>query len=115
MNDDQEKAQKKITDIDALKDNTELAVAAFVNRWAPAPKFHLGVEVMDARQLRDAMGLRASVDWGDPWPQAEKLLLEHGFRWTLLGTSRVMLLQECDDFIQTGGDNGWEEAEELND
>lgn len=115
MNGEQEKAPKKVTDIDAVQDNTEQAVAAFTERWLPAPKFDVGTEVMDVRQLRDAMGLRASVDWGDPWPQAEQLLLERGFRWHWISTGRVMFLRERDDFIQGGGDTGWEDAEELGD
>ena len=65
---------------------------------------------MDARQLRDALGLRATIDAGDPWPTAEQLLLEHGFRWHWLGTSRVMYLKERDDFVP---DTGWVDAEEV--
>lgn len=113
MSDEKEKASRKVTDIDAVWQNTEEAVAAFAERWVSVPKFSVGVEVMDVSQLRNAMGLRASVDWGDPWPQAEELLLRSGFRWHWLGTSRVMFLQERDDFIQSSGDTGWEEAEEL--
>ena len=112
--DEQEQAQKKVTDLDAVKDNTGAAVEAFAERWAPMPRFAVGVEVMDARQLRDAMGLRASIDWGDPWPEAEKKLLEMGFRWHWLGANRVMFLQERDEFIQSGGDTGWQDAVEWN-
>ena len=113
MKEEQEQLPKKVTDIDAVRDNTDMAVEAFAERWAPMPKFSIGVEVMDARQLRDAMGLRSSMDWGDPWPQAEQRLLQMGFRWHWLGQSRVMFLQERDEFIRSGGNTGWEEAVEL--
>ena len=110
---EQEQAPRKVTDIDAVRENTEAAVKAFAERWESMPAFAVGVEAMDARQLRDAMGLRASIDWGDPWPHAEQLLLALGFRWHWLGASRVMYLKERDEFIQSGGDTGWEEAEEV--
>lgn len=110
----EEKAPKKVTDIDAVKENTEAAVYAFNERWMPMPEFGLGVEVMDARQLRDAMGLRATIDAGDPWPTAERLLIELGFRWHWLGAQRVMYLKEKDDFIRCG-DDGWEDGEEVED
>lgn len=112
MKEEQEQLPKKVTDIDAVHDNTKAAVDAFAYRWAPMPRFAVGVEAMDARQLRDAMGLRASMDWGDPWPQAERLLLQMGFEWHWLGASRVMFLQERDEFIQCGGGTGWQEAVE---
>ena len=104
-----EDGPKKVTDIDALKSNVEMTVEEFAKRWLPWPRFDLDVEVMDARQLRDAMGLRSSIDWGDPWPTAEKMLLERGFRWHVLGTSRVMFLREKDDYKP---DDGWEEVNE---
>ena len=63
-------------------------------------------------QLRDAMGLRASFDIGDPWPAAEKQLLDLGFRWQMMGGQRVMYLKEKDGFEP---DTGWQEAEEYND
>ena len=36
---DEEKAPKKVTDIDAVEDNVKTAVMAFNERWMPAPKF----------------------------------------------------------------------------
>lgn len=110
MDEQEEKGPRKVTDIDAVKGNAEAAVMDFVERWIPMPGFDIGVEVMDARQLRDAMGLRATVDWGDPWPMAEQLLLGLGFRWHWLGASRVMYLQEKDGWVP---DTGWTEAEEM--
>lgn len=108
---DEEKAPKKVTDIDAVKENIEAAVTAFAEQWLPWPRFDLGVEVMDVGRLRDAMGLRASIDIGDPWPAAEKQLLDLGFRWQMLGGQRVMYLKEKDGFEP---DTGWQEAEEYN-
>lgn len=110
---EQDPTPKKVTDIDAVESNTVMAVAAFAERWTPMPEFTLGVEVMDIRQLRDAMGLRATIDWGDPWPTAEQLLLQQGFRWHWLGSQRVMFLKERDEFIEVGGDTGWVDAEEV--
>lgn len=107
-NGESEDGAKKVTDIDALKGNVEMAVVEFIERWMPMPKFDIGVEVMDVWQLRDALGLRATIDWGDPWPTAEQLLLAHGFRWHSLGGSRVMFLREKDDYKP---DDGWEEVE----
>lgn len=107
---DEEKAPLKVTDIDALKMNVRMAVEEFAGRWIPMPGFGLDVEVMSVSQLRDAMGLRASIDWGDPWPAAEKELIEHGFRWHWLGGQRVMYLKERDDFVP---DTGWEVPEEV--
>ena len=106
----EEKAPRKVTDIDAATDNIEAAVTTFVQQWMPAPQFAIGVEVMSVAQLRDAMGLRASIDIGDPWPTAEKLLLGMGFRWQSLSGQRVMYLREKDGFVP---DTGWEEAEEY--
>lgn len=110
--DNEEQVAKKVTDIEAAKDNVNAAVLAFSGRWAPMPGFAMGVDVMDQRQLRDAMGLRATIDTGDPWPAAEKLLLEMGFRWHWLGSTRVMYVQERDSFVQAG-DVDWSEAEEM--
>ncbi len=107
---DEEKAPRKVTDIDAACYNIRNAVDDFAERWLSMPRFDIGVEVMDQRQLRDAMGLRATIDVGDPWPKAEQLLYEHGFRWHWLGSQRVMYLKERDGFVP---DTGWEEAEEL--
>lgn len=107
---DEEKAPLKVTDIDALKDNVRMAVEEFAERWISMPGFGLDVEVMSVSQLRDAMGLRASIDWGDPWPAAEQELLGHGFRWHWLGGQRVMYLRERDDWEP---DTGWSDAEEV--
>ena len=99
-----------VTDIAALKENTEVAVEAFAERWLSMPRFTMECEVMDQRQLRDAMGLRATIEAGDPWPAAESLLLQMGFRWHWLGGSRVMFLKERDGYEDDGG---WKEAEEA--
>ena len=113
-----QEAIKKVTDIDAATVNVKTAVDAFVERFAAMPAFAIGVDAMDQRQLRDAMGLRATVDIGDPWPKAEQLLLQSGFKWHWLGGTRVMYVQERDSFILAGlpdGDGEWAEAEEIND
>ena len=107
---DEEKVPMKVTDIDALKNNVKMAVEGFADRWISMPGFGMDVEVMTLPQLRDAMGLRASIDWGDPWPAAEQELLTMGFRWHWLGGQRVMFLKERDDFVP---DTGWEDAEEA--
>lgn len=109
---DEQDIPKKVTDIDALSENTTAAVIAFSERWIPMPGFGENVEVMDLGQLRDAMGLRVTFEAGDPWPTAEKLLLGMGFRWHWLGSQRVMYLKEKEDYQP---DTGWEEAEEQND
>lgn len=110
MAESEEKTPLKVTDIDALKENVRMAVEEFAERWISMPGFGLDVEVMSVSQLRDAMGLRASIDWGDPWPAAEQELIEHGFRWHWLGGKRVMYLRERDDFVP---DTGWEIPEEV--
>ena len=110
--DNEEKTPLKVTDIDALKENVRMAVEEFAKRWISMPGFGLDVEVMSVGQLRDAMGLRATIDVGDPWPEAEKMLHEFGFRWHWLGGQRVMYLREREDFVP---DTGWEQAEELED
>ena len=107
---EEEPTPTKVTDIDAVADNATAAVMAFTERWMPMPHFAIGVEVMDTRQLRDAMGLRATIDYGDPWPAAERLLLDNGFRWHCLGSQRVMYLREKDNYQP---DTGWQEAEEI--
>lgn len=107
---EEEKESKKVTDIDALVYNATSAVYAFTKRWMPMPHFDIDTEIMDQGQLRDAMGLRATQDAGDPWPAAEKTLLDLGFRWHWLGTQRVMFLRERDDYKP---DTGWEDAEEA--
>lgn len=114
---DDEKGLSRVTDIDALKGNAEAAVLGFTERWMSMPTFTERCEVMDIRQLRDAMGLRATQEAGDPWPMAEQLLLELGFRWHWLGTARVMFLQEKDSYVgsSAGGGDGWEDAEEEED
>jgi len=106
----EEKTPRKVTDIDAAGENIRTMVMAFNERWVPMPGFALGVEVMSVGQLRDAMGLRATIDVGDPWPEAEKMLHEFGFRWHWLGGQRVMYLKERDDFVP---DTGWEVPEEV--
>lgn len=106
-----ENLPKKATDIDDVLAVADSAVTAFADRWIPAPGFDVGVEVMDVGQLRDAMGLRATIDWGDAWPSVEKKLLESGFRWHWLGGMRVMFLREKDGWVI---DTGWQEVEEVN-
>ena len=100
---------QNVTDVEALKANAEAAVFDFNERWMPAPAYRIGVEVMDERQLRNAMGLRATLA-GDPWHAAEKLLLGLGFRWHWLGTSRVMYVREKDGFVE---DTAWKYADEV--
>lgn len=109
---EEEKTPTKVTDISSAQANIEDAVAAFVQRWMPAPKFDIGVEVMDQGQLRDAMGLRATIDLGDPWPAAERQLLDCGFRWQWLNGLRVMYLKEKTDYTP---DTGWQDAKEYED
>ena len=98
------------TDIEALKENTATAVDAFARRYISMPRLTTDCQVMDVRQLRDAMGIRATIEAGDPWPKAEKLLMDHGFRWHWLGGTRVMLLKEREDLVQ---DDGWDDGEEI--
>ncbi len=107
--DDEEKLPQKVTDISAARDNIQAAVNAFCEQWAAAPEFRVGVELMDQCQLRNAMGLRATMDIGDPWPKAEMLLLNLGYKWHMLGGNRVMYVIERDGFI----DADWSEAEEV--
>lgn len=109
---DEEKTPRKVTDIDAVSGNALAAAQAFSERWLSMPQFTTQCEVMDQRQLRDAMGLRATIDYGDPWPAAEQFLLSAGFRWHWLGNQRVMFLQERDGYQP---DTGWSEAEEVED
>lgn len=107
---DEEKTPRKVTDIDAANSNIKSAVGAFTDRWMPWPKFDIGVEIMDVGQLRDAMGLRATFDIGDPWPAAERLLMDNGFRFQWLSGHRVMYLKEIDGYKP---DTGWQDAEEC--
>ena len=109
-NQEQEQDAWKVTDIEALKENTVKAVEDFAERWFCLPKFTPDCEIMDQGQLRDAMGLRATFDGGDPWPTAEKELLARGFRWSFLGTQRVMFLRERSD---AAVDDGWQDGEEI--
>ncbi len=99
-----------VTDIQALKDNVEEAVGEFALRYLSMPKFTMDCEVMDQCQLRDAMGLRSTIEAGDPWPKAEQLLLHAGFRWHWLGNMRVMFLKEREDYEP---DDVWQRAEEV--
>lgn len=102
--------QLSVTDLDAIKKNTEEAVNAFAERYISMPRFTMDCEVMDQSQLRDAMGLRATFESGDPWPKAEQLLMERGFRWHNLGGMRVMYVLEREGYEP---DTGWENAEEV--
>lgn len=98
------------TDIEALKFTTEQAVEAFAGQYLSMPRLTMDCEVMDQRQLRDAMGLRATIEAGDPWPKAERMLLEMGFRWQMLGGTRVMFLKQRDGYQP---DDGWNDGEEI--
>lgn len=108
--DDKEKAPFNATDIEAAKDNVNQAVEAFNRQWMSMPRFRQDCVVMDQGQLRDAMGLRATWDVGDPWPSAEQQLLRLGFRWHNLGGMRVMYLRERDNYEP---DDGWNDGEEV--
>jgi len=99
-----------VTDLDAIKENAQAAVEAFAQRYLSMPRFDIGVEVMDKSQLRDAMGLRATFESGDPWPAAEKELLSHGFRWHSLGGMRVMFVKERPGYEP---DDGWNDGVEI--
>ena len=110
MKDEKKDIQLSVTDLDAIKDNTEKAVDDFARRYLSVPKFNIGVEVFDQARLRDAMGLRATFDYGDPWPKAEQLLYEHGFRWVFVSGQRVMYLRDRDDYEP---DDGWNDGEEV--
>lgn len=110
MAEQEQEVLKKVTDIEAVEENVATAVAAFAERWMPLPELVMPFEVMDVGQLRDAMGLRASIDWGDPWPTAERLLLQMGFRWRQLGGCRVMVMREREDAYF---DDGYDVAEEV--
>lgn len=106
---DPEEESPKITDIAALRWNVEQRVADFCLRWMPMPGFGIDVEVMGIGQLRNIMGLHATAD-GDPWPAAEKMLMDAGFRWQWMGSSRVMFLREKEDYVP---DDGWQMAETV--
>lgn len=108
--DNEQKEPTWVTDIDALQVNATSAAMAFVDRWLSMPGFTEKCEVMDQAALRDAMGLRATLEYGDPWPAAEQILLGHGFRWHWLGDMRVMYLMEREGYEP---DTGWEDGEEV--
>lgn len=101
-----------VTDLDAIKSNAVMAVDAFAERWISMPRFGLDVEVMNLAQLRDAMGLRATFESGDPWPAVEQELYGRGFRWHDLSGMRVMFLKEREGYRQ---DDGWNDGEEIDD
>ena len=105
-----ETGPQKVTDIDAAKENIRTAVDAFTARWVSLPALIPPCEVMDVGQLRDAMGLYATFDLGDPWPSAEQELLRRHFSWHQIGNSRVMILREREDTLT---DDGWNDGEEL--
>lgn len=104
--------QFSVTDLKAIEDNTERSVSSFAQRYIPMPRFDENCEIFDQAQLRDAMGLRATFESGDPWPAAEKLLLEIGFRWHTLGGMRVMYLRENPNYKP---DDGFNDGEEIKD
>ena len=106
----QEDAEKEVSVwLGDAQQNIEDAVAAFIRQWAAMPELDIGVAVIDKRQLRDMMGVRASDDYGDPWPSVERKLLDAGYRWHILGGQRVMFLKERDDFVYAD----WSDAEEM--
>ena len=100
------------TDIESIKQNALSAVEEFARRYISMPRLTMDCEVMDVRQLRDAMGLRATIEYGDPWPKAEQELTTRGFRWHTLGGMRVMFLKEREDYEP---DDGWDDGELLED
>ena len=101
----------KVTDLEAIKSNTREVVEAFAQRYISMPRFDIGVDVMTQAQLRDAMGLRATFDYGDPWPAAEQLLVgTYNFRWHMLSGQRVMFLKEREDVVIS---DGWDDGEEI--
>lgn len=112
--------EKQVTEKEAEKEisvwlgdaqqNIKDSVTAFTAQWEPWPRFDIGVEVMTVFQLRNAIGIRLSEDYGDPWPSVERLLLDAGYRWQTLGGQRVMFLKERDGFTP---DTGWEYGEEV--
>lgn len=107
---EEEKQPTRVTDIDSAKSNTATMVCSFANRWMPWPNFDLGVEVMDVARLRDVMGLRATIDIGDPWPEAERMLIDQGFVWHWLNGQRVMYLKEKDGYVE---ETGWQDAQPI--
>lgn len=95
--------------LDDAQSNIDASIVAFTQQWIPWPKFNIGVEIMDMRRLRDIIGVRSSDDYGDPWPYVERALLDNGYRWRTLGSTRVMYVKERDEYEP---DDGWEMAEE---
>lgn len=111
--DGEEKSESEISIwLGPAQQNMKDAVEAFSEQWISMPDFDIGVEVMDLRQLRDAMGIRATPDYGDPWPSVEQMLLRKGFRWHQMGGKRVMYLKEREGFVP---DTGWDDGEPLDD
>lgn len=108
--DEEDKVPKKVTDIEAIQSNVATAVENFNERWISVPNFTEYCTIMDIRQLRNAMGLRSTMEAGDPWPLAEQMLLNFGFHWHWVGGTRVMFLQEKENFQP---DVGWEDGEEI--
>ena len=107
----EEEAQSEVSVwLGDAQENIEDAVNTFAAQWIPMPRFDIGVEVMDQARLRDVLGVRASMDFGDPWPCAERKLLDLGFMWHILSGQRVMYLKERDGYEP---DTGWMDAEEL--
>ena len=100
-----------VTDLAALEDNASRAAQAFCERWISLPSLVFPCEVMSLPELRNAMGLRATFNGGDPWPAVESYLLSHGFEWHYLGSQRVMYLRARADTIQVDVSD-WQEAEE---
>lgn len=91
---EQVQVPRKVTDIEAAEQVIDEAVYMFCERWIPLDAPIMPFEVMDQGQLRDAMGLRATIDIGDPWPKAEYLLISQGWQWHWLGNQRVMYMRE---------------------
>lgn len=101
-----------VTDLDAIKSNAVKAVDSFAERYISMPRFTEECIVMDKAQLRDAMGLRATFESGDPWPAVEQELYGRGFRWHNLAGMRVMYLKERED---AQPDDGWNDGQEIDD
>lgn len=90
------------TDVDAILDNAEDSVDRFVREWVCLPSYTEPCEVVTIGELRDILGLRATFD-GDPWPTAESRLRESGFKFSALGSVRVMFLRRRDALIDVEG------------
>lgn len=108
---DEEEAQKEVSVwLGDAQQNIEDAVAQFAMQYLPSPVYNIDVEIMNQAQLRDAMGIRASADFGDPWPKAERKLLDLGFHWHNFAGDRVMFLLEREDAIVV---DGWQTPQEV--